>query len=117
MLVQTNYADAFPWLVADIGGTNARFGWVAADGAGVADIHRLPVAAFSEPFEAAACYLDWLNRGRGVRRARRPSRWSDALDAPAVIERGLRASNVDSVCTRVLDIFCGLLGASPATSL
>lgn len=47
-----------PWLVADIGGTNARFGWVAAPGAPVTQVRTLPVAAFSGPAEAAAAYVE-----------------------------------------------------------
>jgi glucokinase len=51
---------AFPRLVADIGGTNARFGWVAAAGAPVAHVHKLPVPAFAGPAEATQAYLAQL---------------------------------------------------------
>ena len=53
-------ADSFPRLVADIGGTNARFGWVAAPGAAVSQVHKLPVPGFAGPAEATQAYLAWL---------------------------------------------------------
>ena len=34
----------YPRLVADIGGTNARFGWIAHDGAAIDRIRTLPCA-------------------------------------------------------------------------
>ena len=46
-----------PWLLADVGGTNARFGWLA-DGVGqVSHVATLPVARFSGPAPAAQAYL------------------------------------------------------------
>ncbi len=49
-----------PWLLADIGGTNARFGWLA-DGADTpAHVHTLPTAGYSGPAAAARHYLDTL---------------------------------------------------------
>jgi glucokinase len=63
-----------PWLVADIGGTNARFGYVESSRGGVEHVHTLAVAEFSGPAEAAAHYLDHLRHRLGrdlppVRRA------------------------------------------------
>ena len=49
--------DHYPWLVADIGGTNARFGWVAGPGAPVADVRKLPVADHAGPVQAVQAYL------------------------------------------------------------
>lgn len=49
-----------PRLVADIGGTNARFGWIAASGAALSQVRTLPVPAFAGPAEAARSYLDGL---------------------------------------------------------
>jgi glucokinase len=46
-----------PWLVADIGGTNARFGYIAADGDDVLLSATLPGAAHSGPGAAAQAYL------------------------------------------------------------
>jgi glucokinase len=48
---------AFPWLVADVGGTNARFGMVAAPGAPVEDVRVLPVAGHAGPAAAVEAYL------------------------------------------------------------
>jgi glucokinase len=50
----------YPWLVADIGGTNARFGWVSAPGAPVTQVRKLAVPAFAGPAEAAMAYLGEL---------------------------------------------------------
>ncbi len=65
--------DGTPWLVADIGGTNARFGWVPQAGAAVRHVQTLPVAAFSGPAEAAGAYLARLraDAGEGWRPPRR----------------------------------------------
>lgn len=51
-------AASYPRLVADIGGTNARFGWVGAPGADVTRIHKLPVHEHAGPAQAARAYLD-----------------------------------------------------------
>jgi glucokinase len=47
-------AIAFPWLVADIGGTNARFGLVSAPGAAVEQVISVHCADYAT-LEAAAC--------------------------------------------------------------
>jgi glucokinase len=50
-----------PWLVADIGGTNARFGWIADAAAAashsVGDVRTLPVAGHATLADAARAYL------------------------------------------------------------
>ncbi len=46
-----------PILVADIGGTNARFGWVAERGATPGLVSTLPVSQFANPEAAAIHYL------------------------------------------------------------
>lgn len=55
----TNHAAdrGLPWLVADIGGTNARFGWVEEPGGAVRHVVKLPVADHAGPAQAAAAYL------------------------------------------------------------
>src|SRR5262245_14732955 len=63
----TPAADLYPWLVADIGGTNARFGLVQSEGASVDDIVALKVADFATPEQAAASYLDTIGARRGTR--------------------------------------------------
>lgn len=46
-----------PWLVADIGGTNARFGWVDGDGSQVQHVRKLPTAGHPQPADAVQAYL------------------------------------------------------------
>ena len=58
-------ALALPWLVADVGGTNARFGWVDAPGGPVQHVKTLPVAAHAGPGEAVAAYLQALQAETG----------------------------------------------------
>ena len=51
---------AQPWLVADIGGTNARFGWVAPGSGTVTQVRTLGVAEHAGPAQAARTYLAQL---------------------------------------------------------
>lgn len=51
----------YPWLVADIGGSNARFGWVAQAGEPVRHIHKLPVVEFESLHAAAEAYLKMIS--------------------------------------------------------
>ena len=46
-----------PRLVADIGGSNARFGWIAAPGVAVAHVRKLAVADHDGPASATRSYL------------------------------------------------------------
>jgi glucokinase len=55
--------SALPWLVADIGGTNARFGWVASAGGPVEHVRRFAVAGSAGPAEAVRAYLQSLPAG------------------------------------------------------
>ena len=57
-------APSYTRLVADIGGTNARFALLDADGRPTGE-RKLPVADYADPGEAALAYLD----GRRVDRA------------------------------------------------
>jgi glucokinase len=59
--------DLFPWLVADIGGTNARFGLVRSAGAPVEDVIALKSAQFETPEDAAGSYLDQIATRHGTR--------------------------------------------------
>jgi glucokinase len=54
-----------PWLVADVGGTNARFGWVEDPAQGVCHVRQLAVADHPGPARAAAAYLDALGQALG----------------------------------------------------
>jgi glucokinase len=56
-----------PWLVADIGGTNARFGWLDAGSAVVEYVDTLPAAGHAGPAQAAAAYLQQLASRLGSR--------------------------------------------------
>lgn len=56
-------ALALPWLVADVGGTNARFGWVEDTSLKVTHVQTLPVAEHQGPADAAKAYLESLQRG------------------------------------------------------
>ncbi len=51
---------ARPWLLADIGGTNARFGWLAEGSDGVNHVVSLRGADHAGPAAAARAYLDNL---------------------------------------------------------
>jgi len=50
-------STSFPWLVADIGGTNARFGLVCAPGAAVEQVMSMRCADYASPEVAACAYL------------------------------------------------------------
>ena len=54
-----------PWLVADIGGTNARFGWLAEGADAVSHVATLPAAGHPGPADAAAHYLHSLAQSLG----------------------------------------------------
>jgi glucokinase len=53
----------FPRLLADVGGTNARFAWQAAPGAPITDVRVLPCADHPTLQAAMHAYLDGLNQG------------------------------------------------------
>lgn len=53
----THTPAPWPRLVADIGGTNARLGWVASDGAAVAHVESYPCAGYAGPADVAEHYL------------------------------------------------------------
>lgn len=56
---------AYPCLVADIGGTNARFAWQAGPGDPPTHAQTLPVPAHAGPAEAAQAYLAGLQARLG----------------------------------------------------
>jgi glucokinase len=55
-----------PWLLADIGGTNARFGWLAQGGDEVAQVATLSAADYAGPAQAAQAYLAGLEEALGA---------------------------------------------------
>ena len=56
----------YPWLLADIGGTNARFGWLASGSAEVTQVATLNAADHAGPAEAARAYLRGLEQTLGA---------------------------------------------------
>ena len=73
MMTVDSEPGSYPRLVADIGGTNARFGWLNEAGATVSAVRRLPVQAHTSPTHAAQAYLGELQSllGTGYRAPRR----------------------------------------------
>jgi glucokinase len=72
-----------PWLVADVGGTNARFGWVdGGAGAAVQHIEKLPAAGHAGPADAVRTYLDSMRQRLGD--AYRPPRRAAVAVATAI---------------------------------
>jgi glucokinase len=72
----------YPWLVADVGGTNARFGTVPAPGADVQDVRVLPVAGHAGPAAAVRAYLEMQGGA-----ARAPRSAAFALATPVTSDR------------------------------
>ncbi len=50
----------YPWLVADIGGSNARFGWVTGAQQGITQVRTLTVSEYATPIAASEAYLAYL---------------------------------------------------------
>lgn len=74
--------DSFPWLVADIGGTNARFGLVQEPGGPVAHVETLKGSDHPTPQAAALAYLDTVT----VRTGERPRPRQAALALACAIQ-------------------------------
>lgn len=64
--IDVTQPPAYPWLVADIGGSNARFGWVAGPESDIAHVSTLAVNEFATPIAASECYLTRLQALLGV---------------------------------------------------
>ncbi|MDH0867311.1 glucokinase [Mitsuaria sp. GD03876] len=82
-------AAGYPWLVADIGGSNARFAWVDGPGQPVQHVRKLPVAQYESLRAAAEAYLKEL---AGLGLSARPRRASLAL-ATAINEDRIELTN------------------------
>ena len=78
--------QSMPLLVADIGGTNARFGWVAHIGAALGNVEMLLCADYLRPEDAALAYLDRYQGGA------RPARAAIAI-ASAVLTGQVKVTN------------------------
>ena len=77
--------DFHPWLVADVGGSNARFGWVEAPGAPVVAQRSYAVQDFPGLEAAAHCYLQDLEAACRTQGAEfRPPRQAAVAVATAV---------------------------------
>lgn len=76
-------ASSYPRLVADIGGTNARFGWLAAPGARAAHVKKLAVPEYPAPVDAARAYLAGLSAELGA--AYQPPQQAAIAVATAVV--------------------------------
>lgn len=64
-------ALGLPWLVADVGGTNARFGWVEDPARGVEHVRQQSVAGTEGPAQAVREYLASLPADRAPRGPKR----------------------------------------------
>jgi glucokinase len=84
-------ATTYPRLLADIGGTNARFGLQLAAGQPVTSLRQLPVADFAGPAEAAQSYLAQVSAILGAPPA--PPRWAALAVATAVGEDRVAFTN------------------------
>ncbi|MES2071952.1 MAG: glucokinase [Pseudomonadota bacterium] len=73
---------AGPWLVADIGGSNARFGMLNGKGAPIQHVRKLAVAEYPDPAAAAQAYLEDLAGVLGAE-FRPPSRAAFAVATAA----------------------------------
>ncbi|MEK8031575.1 glucokinase [Ideonella sp. DXS29W] len=56
-IAASDASSSYPRLVADIGGTNARFGWIDGPGASVQHVRKLAVPEYPAPVDAARDYL------------------------------------------------------------
>lgn len=59
--------DDYPWLLADIGGTNARFGLLRHYGGKIEDVRSFKCDAYDSPEVAALAYLAAVGERDGVR--------------------------------------------------
>jgi glucokinase len=97
----------FPRLVADIGGTNARFGLVRSSGGAVTDVVSMRCSSHASPEAAALHYLDALAGDAGA--ALRPRRVALAV-ASTISGDTVKLTNSDWVISR--SAMAAALGAS-----
>ncbi|MGM9491004.1 glucokinase [Ideonella sp. YS5] len=75
--------STYPRLVADIGGSNARFGWIDGPGASPAHVRKLAVPDYPTPADAAQTYLEGLREALGSGYC--PPRYAAIAVATAVV--------------------------------
>ena len=71
-----------PWLVGDIGGTNARFAWIDEPTLQLQHVRTLPVIAHEGPAAAVRAYLDGLPNDLRTDAQRSPHRAALAIASP-----------------------------------
>ena len=86
-------AASFPLLVADIGGTNARFGWIEHASAAVTNVEPLLCVEFARPEDAALHYLSQFQGGS------KPARVAIAI-ASAISDGPIKFTNNDWILDR-----------------
>lgn len=86
-------AELFPLLVVDIGGTNARFGWIPRPGAPLTAVELLLCIDYARPEDAALDYLARFQQGM------RPARTAIAI-ASAVSPGPIKVTNSHWVLDR-----------------
>ena len=79
--------DSYPRLVGDIGGTNARFAWIAKEGAPLDNIDSLPAADYPSLLDAMRAYLG--------RHERKSPRWCAIGIANPVVGDRVQMTNHD----------------------
>jgi glucokinase len=99
-----------PWLLADIGGTNARFGWLAEGAEAPSHVQTLAASDHPDPAAAAAAYLAAVARAQGAAyRAPRAAAWAVATalggDRVAFTNSGWSFSRRELQATLALDVF------------
>jgi glucokinase len=85
--MRVTQAASYPRLVGDIGGTNARFGWIAAKGASLSEVDSLPGADYASLTEAMRAFL--AKRGLGA------PRWCAIGIANPVVGDHVQMTNTD----------------------
>lgn len=85
-VVSASSSAQFPLLVGDIGGTNARFGWVQDSDAPLSSIETLTCAQYPTPGAAAVDYLQRFHAGKA------PARTSIAI-ASAIGSGPIKVTN------------------------
>jgi glucokinase len=116
-------ASGHPWLVADIGGTNARFGLVHEPGAPVTDVRSVKGRDHASPQDAARAYLDDV-LGAGGRAGRAALAIAAPVNAESikltnshwVVSRADIARALQTEAVRLLNDFEALALALPVLS-
>jgi glucokinase len=82
---------SYPRLIADVGGTNARFGWLASPGEPAQHVRKLAVPEHAGPAQAARAYLQALAQQLGAGYA--APRYAAIAVATAVVDDQVDLTN------------------------